>query len=131
MSTHLRLRDLPSEPAAIAQFLHEDIGLTDDELATMTGVRRQTAQRWLTTEQTPRGGDALRAVMSIVQLLGEPATAGRTRDFLRATSPALQHRSPIAALGAGEVDAVVAAARLAPTPAGAPAAAGGGAAGGV
>jgi hypothetical protein len=117
VSTHLRLRDLPSEPAEIAQFLHETIGLTDDELATITGVQPETAHRWHTTEQTPRGGDALRGVVSIVQLLGEPATAGRTRDFLRATNPALQHRSPIAALGAGEVDAVVAAARLAPTPA--------------
>ncbi len=113
MSTHLRLRDLPSEPSEIAHFLNETIGLDDDEIATLTGVARQTAQRWLTTEQTPRGGDALRAVVSVIELLGEPATAGRARDFLRTPAAALQHRSPIVALGAGEVEAVVAAARAA------------------
>ena len=113
MSSHLRLRDLPSEPSEIAHFLHETIGLTDEEIATLTGVVPETAHRWLTTEQSPRGGDALRAVVSIIQLLGEPATAGRTRDFLRAPSAALQHRSPIAALGNSEVDAVVATARAA------------------
>jgi uncharacterized protein (DUF2384 family) len=117
MSTHLRLRDLPADPLQIAHFLHETIGLDDQEIATLTGVVPQTAHRWLTTEQTPRGGDALRAVISVIGLLGEPATAGRARDFLRSPNAALQHRSPIAALGAREIDAVVAAARAATAPA--------------
>jgi uncharacterized protein (DUF2384 family) len=99
MSTHLRTRDLPSDPSEIAHFLSETVGLEDDEIATMTGVSKETASRWLHTEQTPRGGDALRAVVSVIQLLGEPATAGRARDFLRAPNAALQHRSPIEALG--------------------------------
>jgi len=118
MSTHLRTRDLPSDPSEIAHFLSETVGLEDDEIATMTGVAKETASRWLHTEQTPRGGDALRAVVSVIQLLGEPATAGRARDFLRATNSALQHRSPIEALGAGDVEAVVAAAQGATAPAG-------------
>jgi uncharacterized protein (DUF2384 family) len=119
MSTHLRTRDLPSDPSEIAHFLSETLGLEDDEIATMTGVTRETATRWINTEQTPRGGDALRAVVAVIQLLGEPATAGRARDFLRTPNAALQHRSPIDALGAGDVEAVVSAARGAATPAGA------------
>ncbi len=118
MSTHLRTRDLPSDPSEIAHFLSETVGLEDDEIATMTGVTQETAARWLHTEQTPRGGDALRAVVAVIQLLGEPATAGRARDFLRTPNDALQHRSPIDALGAGDVEAVVAAARGAAAPAG-------------
>jgi uncharacterized protein (DUF2384 family) len=118
MSTHLRTRDLPSDPSEIAHFLSETVGLDDDEIATMTGVARETASRWLNTEQTPRGGDALRAVVAVIQLLGEPATAGRARDFLRSPNAALQHRTPVDALGAGDVEAVVAAARGAGAPAG-------------
>ncbi len=113
MSTHYRLRDLPADPSEIAHFLHETIDLSDEEIATITGVQPQTAHRWLTTEQTPRGGDHLRAIVAILHALGEPATAGRARDFLRTPHAALQHRTPVAALGDGEVDAVVAAARLA------------------
>src|SRR5690349_19319803 len=109
MSTHLRTRDLPSDPSQIAHFLSETIGLDDDEIAAMTGVAKETANRWITTDQTPRGGDHLRAVMALIELLGEPATSGRTRDFLRAPNAALQHRTPIQALGAGDVEAVVAA----------------------
>ena len=116
MSTHLRTRDLPSDPSEIAHFLSETVALDDDEIATMTGVAKETASRWLHTEQTPRGGDALRAVIAVIQLLGEPATAGRARDFLRSPSPALQHRTPIDALGAGDVEAVVTAARGAAAP---------------
>jgi uncharacterized protein (DUF2384 family) len=115
MSTHLRTRDLPSEPAEIAAFLHDTIELDDDEIAKITGVRPKTASRWITAEQTPRGGDSLRAIVAVIELLGEPLTAGRARDFLRTPNAALQHRSPIAALGDGEVEAVVAAARLAVT----------------
>jgi uncharacterized protein (DUF2384 family) len=118
MSTHLRTRDLPSDPSEIAHFLSETIGLEDDEIATMTGVARDTASRWLHTEQTPRGGDALRAVVSVIQLLGEPATAGRARDFLRGPNNALQHRTPIDALGAGDIEAVLAAAEGVVTPVG-------------
>jgi uncharacterized protein (DUF2384 family) len=113
MSTHYRLRDLPADPSEIAHFLHETIELGDDEIATVTGVQPETAHRWLTTEQTPRGGDHLRAIVGILHALGEPATAGRARDFLRTPNAGLQHRTPIAALGDGEVEAVVAAARLA------------------
>src|SRR4051812_27919438 len=113
MSTHLRSRDLPSEPAEIAAFLHDTIELDDDEIATVTGVRPETASRWITAKQTPRGGDALRAVVSVIELLGEPLTAGRARDFLRTPNAALQHRTPIAALGDGDIEAVVAAARMA------------------
>jgi uncharacterized protein (DUF2384 family) len=113
MSTHFRLRDLPSDPSEIAHFLHETIDLTDEEIATVTGVVPETAHRWRTTEQTPRGGDNLRAVVAILELLGEPATAGRARDFLRSPNAALQHSSPIAALGESKIDAVVAAARAA------------------
>ena len=113
MSTHLRIRDLPDEPAEIAHFLHETIGLSDDELATMTGVVPETAHRWLTTDQSPRGGDNLRAVIAVIRLLGEPSTAGRARDFLQTPNAALLHRTPITALGDDDVDAVVAAARSA------------------
>lgn len=118
MSTHLRTRDLPSDPSEIAHFLSETLELEDDEIATMTGVAKQTATRWLQTEQTPRGGDALRAVIAVIRLLGEPATAGRARDFLRSPNSALQHRTPIDALGAGDIDAVVGAARGTAAPAG-------------
>ena len=113
MSTHFHSRDLPSEPSEIAQFLHDSIGLEDEEIATITGVQPQTAHRWLTTEQTPRAGEALEAVVGVIRLLGEPLTSGRVRDFMRAPATSLQHRTPITALGEGEVDAVVAAARLA------------------
>jgi hypothetical protein len=48
----------------------------------------------------------------MIRLLGEPATTGRARDFLRNPNATLQHRSPIDALGAGDIDAVVSAASL-------------------
>src|SRR5690349_20396846 len=117
MSTSLRMRDLPSDPSQIAHFLSETIGLDDEEIATMTGVVPETASRWLHTEQTPRAGDTLRAVVAVIERLGEPATAGRARDFLRTPSAQLQHRTPIQALGAGDVEAVVAAAYGAAAPA--------------
>ena len=39
MSTHYRLRDLPTDPSEIAHFLSETIELGDDEIATVTGVQ--------------------------------------------------------------------------------------------
>jgi hypothetical protein len=110
LSTHLHARDLPSDPTEIAQFLHDTIGLEDEEIATITGVQPETAHRWLTTSQTPRAGETLEAVVGVIRLLGEPLTSGRVRDFLRSTTPDLAHRSPISALGEGHVNAVVSAA---------------------
>ena len=113
LSTHLQTRDLPSDPTEIAQFLHDSIGLEDEEIATITGVQPETAHRWLTTEQTPRAGETLEAVIGVIRLLGEPLTSGRVRDFMRSSSVDLGHRSPIAALGDGHVNAVVSAAAAA------------------
>ncbi len=48
--------------------------------------------------------------MGVIRLLGEPMTSGRVRDFLRSSAATLQHRTPIAALGDGHVNAVVTAA---------------------
>ena len=49
-------------------------------------------------------------MVGVIRLLGEPLTSGRVRDFLRSTTSDLGHRSPIAALGEGQVNAVVSAA---------------------
>ena len=81
MSTHYRLRDLPTEPSEIAHFLHETIDLSDEEIATVTGVQPETAHRWLTTQQTPRGGDHLRAIAAILH-----PSASRRRPAGPATS---------------------------------------------
>ena len=113
LSTHFHTRDLPSEPSEIAQFLHDAIGLEDEEIATITGVQPQTAHRWLTTEQTPRAGETLEAVVGVIRLLGEPLTSGRVRDFMRAPATSLQHRTPIAALGDGHINLVASAAAAA------------------
>lgn len=113
MSTHLHARDLPTDPTEIAQFLHDMIGLEDEEIATITGVRPETAHRWLTATQTPRGGETLEAVVGVIRLLGDPLTTGRVRDFMRSTTADLGHRSPITALGEGQVNAVASAAAAA------------------
>ena len=106
-------RDLPTDPSEIAQFLHDAIGLDDEEIATITGVQPETAHRWLTTEQTPRAGETLEAVVGVIRLLGEPLTSGRVRDFLRSPATSLQHRSPIVALGEGHINLVASAAAAA------------------
>ena len=113
LSTHLHARDLPTDPSEIAQFLHDAIGLEDEEIATITGVQPETAHRWLTTEQTPRAGETLEAVVGVIRLLGEPLTSGRVRDFLRSPATSLQHRSPIVALGEGHINLVASAAAAA------------------
>ena len=89
------------------------IGLDDEEIATITGVQPETAHRWLTTEQTPRAGETLEAVVGVIRLLGEPLTSGRVRDFMRAPATSLQHRTPIAALGDGHINLVASAAAAA------------------
>ncbi len=113
MSSHFHSRDLPSDPSEIAQFLHDSVGLDDEEIATITGVQPETAHRWLTTEQTPRAGETLEAVVGVIRLLGEPLTSGRVRDFLRAPATSLGHRTPIAALGDGQINLVASAAAAA------------------
>jgi hypothetical protein len=107
---HFHARDLPTDPTEIAQFLHDTIGLEDEEIATITGVRPETAHRWLTATQTPRGGETLEAVVGVIRLLGDPLTTGRVRDFMRSATADLGHRSPITALGEGQVNAVASAA---------------------
>jgi hypothetical protein len=52
-------------------------------------------------------------VIGVIRVLGEPLTSGRVRDFMRASTASLQHRTPIAALGDGQINAVVAAAAAA------------------
>jgi hypothetical protein len=49
----------------------------------------------------------------VIRLLGEPLTSGRVQDFMRSSTASLQHRSPIAALGDGHVNAVASAAAAA------------------
>jgi hypothetical protein len=52
-------------------------------------------------------------VVGVIRLLGEPLTSGRVQDFMRSSTASLQHRSPIAALGDGHVNAVASAAAAA------------------
>ncbi len=107
------MRDLPTDPTEIAQFLHDSIGLEDEEIATITGVQPETAHRWLNMTQTPRSGETLEAVVGVIRLLGDPLTTGRVRDFMRSAPSDLGHRSPIAALGDGQINAVASAAAAA------------------
>ena len=115
--TPVRLRpSVPLEPAMVTQdprelvrFLHDEIKLSDRELAkALGGAHEVTIRRWRSknTSGMPRDTESLDDVRAVVSLLLRsgvmyPEEIGR---FLRARNEDLGHRRPLDLLGSGSED---------------------------
>lgn len=110
----LEARLISSDTRDLARFLHNQIRMTDEEIARAADVRSQTVRRWRSTAATnsPRNTERLDDLRAIVALLLQsgvvyPEEIGR---WLRARNSDLGYGRPNVLIGQGKFDTVRAAA---------------------
>jgi hypothetical protein len=104
-----------SDQREVVRLLHNEVGLSDGEIAEATGVGHVvTVRKWrsATAQGTPRNKDRIDDLRAIVGLL---ANSGLIRSeeigrFLRSRNPDLNYRRPLGLLAHGEFERVRAAA---------------------
>jgi hypothetical protein len=110
----LEARLISSDTRDLARFLHNQIRMSDEEIAKAANVRSQTVRRWRSTAATnsPRNTERLDDLRAIVALLLQsgvlyPEEIGR---WLRARNSDLGYARPNVLIGQGKFDIVRAAA---------------------
>lgn len=106
----LQARLVSSDTRDLARFLHNQIRMTDEEIAKAANVRSQTVRRWRSTAatHTPRNTERLDDLRAIVALLLQsgvlyPEEIGR---WLRARNSDLGWARPNILIGQGKFDIV-------------------------
>lgn len=89
-------------------YLRREMGLTERDLATVTGASERTVRRWLNGAATPqqRYAAPLDDLKTVVEELSDSLTAKGVKQWLHGRNRHLDGARPIECLASGEFDAV-------------------------
>jgi hypothetical protein len=106
----LEARLISSDTRDLARFLHNQIRMTDDEIAKAANVRSQTVRRWRSTAatNTPRNTERLDDLRAVVALLLQAGVLypEEISRWLRARNSDLGYARPNVLIGQGKFDIV-------------------------